>query len=168
MPAAGVVTFDMKDRRVRFAVSWKEKATGQSIRSLWRALMLCIRAKLASVESDIETFKEAFLAHIVSPDDNRTVYERMKPHIAALPTASMPGRCCRWYRGRLPPSRAGVHQETTLLSPSAFRLRAQPKLSWAPPNQATARRVNHRSSHVGVPEITSTATPSAQTPAANK
>jgi hypothetical protein len=37
-------------------------------RQKWRALLLCIKAKLEAVESKIETFEEAFLAHVVMPD----------------------------------------------------------------------------------------------------
>ena len=40
----------------------------QAQRSSWRALLLCIRAKLESVESGIETFEQAFLAQVVLPN----------------------------------------------------------------------------------------------------
>jgi len=49
----------------------------QAKRSLFRALLLAIRAKLESVESRIETFEQAFLAHIVLPD-NTLVGDRVK------------------------------------------------------------------------------------------
>lgn len=39
----------------------------QACRTSWRALALAIKAKLVSVESGVETFEEAFLAHIVVP-----------------------------------------------------------------------------------------------------
>ena len=43
--------------------------TGEQIhRQRWRALLLCIKAKLEGVESKIESFEEAFLAHVVLPD----------------------------------------------------------------------------------------------------
>lgn len=45
-------------------------------RRRWRALVLCIKAKLEAVAEKIETFDEAFLSHIVT-DDKRTVYERL-------------------------------------------------------------------------------------------
>ena len=41
------------------------------------------QAKLESVASNIETFEEAFLAHVVLPD-NRTVYEHTAPRIAQI------------------------------------------------------------------------------------
>lgn len=39
----------------------------QATRSVWRSLLLCIKAKLESIEAGIETFEEAFLAHVVLP-----------------------------------------------------------------------------------------------------
>jgi len=44
-------------------------AVAQAERQRWRALMLVIKAKLESVESQIATFEEEFLAHIVMPND---------------------------------------------------------------------------------------------------
>ena len=52
----------------------------QALRTRWRALLLCIKAKLESVESGIETFDTAFMAQIVLPD-GRTVEERVLPEI---------------------------------------------------------------------------------------
>lgn len=49
----------------------------QELREKWRQLKLAIHGKLQSVESKIETFEEAFYAHIVT-DDGTTVYERTK------------------------------------------------------------------------------------------
>jgi len=43
----------------------------QACRSKWRALYLTIKAKLESTEAGIETFDEAFLAHIMTPDGAR-------------------------------------------------------------------------------------------------
>jgi hypothetical protein len=52
-------------------------------RERWRALLLCVKAKLESVSSKIETFEEAFLAHVVMPD-GRTVHEHTAPRIAEI------------------------------------------------------------------------------------
>lgn len=49
----------------------------QAKRSLFRALLLAIKAKLESVESRIETFEQAFMAHIVLPD-NSLVGDRVR------------------------------------------------------------------------------------------
>ena len=53
----------------------------QACRSRWRGLLLCIKAKLESVESRIETFEDAFLAHIQMPD-GLTVGDHTRPRIA--------------------------------------------------------------------------------------
>lgn len=65
------------------------KAWEQACRSRWRALYLCIKAKLESVESGIETFEDAFLSHVIMPD-GRTVGEYTRPAIAkAYETGTM-------------------------------------------------------------------------------
>lgn len=56
----------------------------QACRSLWRALLLCIKAKLEACAVGITTFEKEFLAHIVLPD-GRTVGE------AAIPQLTGPG-----------------------------------------------------------------------------
>ena len=78
-----IVTFDAKDRRIRFDVpipTGDKAGIEQKQRSRWRALLLCIKAKLESVESGIETFEEAFLAHVVMPD-GQTVSQKLIPQI---------------------------------------------------------------------------------------
>jgi hypothetical protein len=47
----------------------------------WRSLAAGVKAKLEAVETGIETFEEAFMAHIVLPD-GRTVAEHVQPAIA--------------------------------------------------------------------------------------
>ena len=66
-----VVVFEAHKRRIRFDLPVPEGEAvkdQQTRRSRWRALLLCIKAKLEAVESKIETFEEAFLAHVVLPD----------------------------------------------------------------------------------------------------
>ncbi|USI71646.1 hypothetical protein [Sphingomonas morindae] len=46
-----------------------------------RALLLVIKAKLESVESDVETFEQAFLANIVMADGT-TLYDRVRQPLA--------------------------------------------------------------------------------------
>lgn len=43
-------------------------ASDQAARQRWRALLLCLKAKLEAVECGITTFEEEFMAHIVMPD----------------------------------------------------------------------------------------------------
>jgi hypothetical protein len=53
----------------------------KACRRKWRALLLAVKAKLVAVEDGIETFEEAFMAHVVMPD-GRTVADHIKPRIA--------------------------------------------------------------------------------------
>ena len=82
------VQFRLHDRIVRFVIALPDPARlrgdrfDQAERQKWRALLLAIRAKLESVASGIETFEQAFLAHVVLPND-LTVAETLRPFIAS-------------------------------------------------------------------------------------
>jgi hypothetical protein len=66
------------------------KVWDQACRERWRSLLLCIKAKLESVEAKIETFEDAFLAHVMLPD-GRSMGEVARPAIAsAYSTGNMP------------------------------------------------------------------------------
>lgn len=101
-PGRAIIAFKMNDRNIRFNLPLprqddeqfcyngrKQQRTAdqryaaweQACRSRWRALLLCIRAKLESVEAGIELFEDAFLAHI-QLGDGQTVGEIMRPQIA--------------------------------------------------------------------------------------
>lgn len=54
----------------------------QANRERWRQLHLCIKAKLESIAQGIETFDEAFLAHVVMAD-GQTVGEKTIPEMQA-------------------------------------------------------------------------------------
>ena|SRR5205809_747250 len=78
-----IIVFEAAQRRLRFDLplpngnSAKEQ---QQCRQKWRALGLAIKSKLETVESGIESFEEAFLAHIVMPD-GMTVAQHARPRI---------------------------------------------------------------------------------------
>ena len=62
----------------------------QACRQRWRALALCIKAKLEAVEAGITTFEDEFMAHTVLPD-GRTVSQALTPQIeSAYETGHMP------------------------------------------------------------------------------
>jgi len=62
----------------------------QACRARWRALLLCIKAKLEAIESGITEFEDEFLPYIVLPD-GRTAAEWLRPQIAiAYKTNRMP------------------------------------------------------------------------------
>ena len=66
------------------------KSWEQACRSRWRALCLCIKAKLEAVEVGISEFEDEFMANIVLPGD-QTVSQLMRPQIAhAYTTGDVP------------------------------------------------------------------------------
>lgn len=100
-----VVAFTMSGRQVRFVLTMPSKDAEefhiymrgsvrhrrdpeparklweQACRQRWRALALVIKAKLEAIESDISTFDDEFLAHIVLPD-NKTVGDHARERVA--------------------------------------------------------------------------------------
>lgn len=78
-----VIAFEAHGRRVVFRMQMPEPkpANAQETRRRWRALTTTIKAKLVSVVDGIETFEEAFMAHVMMPD-GLTVGEHVGPRIA--------------------------------------------------------------------------------------
>ena len=79
-----VIMFEAGKRRIKFILPLPEgesEKVQQELRRRWRALLLCIKSKLESVASRIESFDEAFMAHVVMPD-GKTVGEHALPMIA--------------------------------------------------------------------------------------
>lgn len=74
----------------------RAEAYEQAVRQRWRALALCIKAKLEAIESQIETLDEAFMAHLVLAG-GRTMADAVAPHLeevieSGALTLSLPGR----------------------------------------------------------------------------
>ena len=67
-----------------------DKAVAQAERQRWRALLLVIKAKLESVENDIATFDEEFMAHILLPNQ-KTVGQTVLPEIERIYTTGRMG-----------------------------------------------------------------------------
>jgi hypothetical protein len=99
-----VIMFRMKERYIRIempiAVYMKTQnqrgyylgteQVAQENRRRWRALLLYVKAKLESVESEIVSFEEAFMAHVVLPN-RQTVSQFMHPQIeSAYGSGQMP------------------------------------------------------------------------------
>jgi hypothetical protein len=58
----------------------------QEERRIWRVLAWNLKARLVAVQEDVETFEEAFLAHLVNPATNRTIYQELSEEgTVALP-----------------------------------------------------------------------------------
>lgn len=69
--ATARIEFAIGNRRIRFEMKLPPPEHTKQIRSKWRSLYLVIKAKLESIASGIESFDEAFLAHVVMPDGRR-------------------------------------------------------------------------------------------------
>lgn len=59
------------------------QAQAQDTRSRWRSLFLAVKAKFDSIDRGIETFDQAFMAHVVLPD-GKTIAEAIGPQITAM------------------------------------------------------------------------------------
>ncbi len=108
---AAVIAFRAKGRNIRFMLPMPSKndrkffkdgrgairsperqvaAWEQDTRQRWRALALCIKAKLEAVASGITQFDDEFMAQIVLPN-GQTMSEHAQPLIArAYETGEMP------------------------------------------------------------------------------
>ena len=80
-PDRSVIFFEDDGRLIRFNLPLPAATAEKIHRAKWRALFLSIKAKLVSVDTGIETFEEAFLAHVVLADGS-TVAQSVAPAIA--------------------------------------------------------------------------------------
>lgn len=67
-----MIAFSLKDRRIVFRLPFPKPDNAQDVRSRWRGLLLTIKAKFESIDRGVETFDQAFLAHVMT-DDGRTI-----------------------------------------------------------------------------------------------
>lgn len=98
-PKDAFATRERYGRTVKADPAWQMKEWEQACRVQWRALALCIKAKLVSVESDVESFEEAFLAHIVVRDGSGKTQR-----FAEIATKAIADS---YLKGRLPPLLGG-------------------------------------------------------------
>ncbi len=71
---------DNKPPRIRSPQAAHE-AWDRECRRMWRALALCIKAKLEAVASGISHFEEEFMAQIVDPVTNKTIGQLFLPQL---------------------------------------------------------------------------------------
>lgn len=74
-----VVGFTKDERQVRFQVLQYPK-DGQLSRSMARALLLVLKAKLVAVDSGVSVFEDEFMANIVLPD-GKLLSQHVKPRL---------------------------------------------------------------------------------------
>jgi len=66
-----------------------ERLWEQACKERWRALHLCVKAKLEAIDAGVETIEDAFLAH-VQTETGQTIGERIKPQLAAIVAGNAP------------------------------------------------------------------------------
>jgi hypothetical protein len=49
----------------------------QEERRIWRVMAWNLKARMVAVEEQLETFEEAFLAHLLDPQTGRTIFEQL-------------------------------------------------------------------------------------------
>ena len=88
--AQALVQFRAHGRYVKFLLPIPERKDYRSVasweqdcRARWRALTLCIKAKLEAVEAGITSFDDEFLAHFILPNGS-TVSQFLVPQIEAV------------------------------------------------------------------------------------
>ena len=92
-PRKARLQFEVHKRFIRFDLPLPESGNAKQERlrrEKWRALLLCIKAKLESVASKIESFEEAFLAHVVMPDGETMATHATTAIASAYSTGKMP------------------------------------------------------------------------------
>ena len=63
--------------RSKTADDFRAELDEQEARRIWRVIAWNLKARLVAVEEGVETFAEAFLAHILDPRTNTTLYEQL-------------------------------------------------------------------------------------------
>lgn len=76
-PDSGEVSRLTRRARTRTAAEIEEDAREALRRESWRALSRSIDARMRAVNAGVETFEEAFLAHLVTPDGEQ-LYEQLR------------------------------------------------------------------------------------------
>lgn len=66
--------------RKRGAAKILEQRLEMEERRVWRVLYWLLKGRMEAIESGVETFEQAFLAHLLDPATERTVYESMVEH----------------------------------------------------------------------------------------
>lgn len=90
-PTRVFIGFRCEARTLRFVLEMPdEKKEAGRHRSRWRALLLCIKAKLESVACGIESFDEAFMPHVVMPNGKTFAEYAMPALTKAYTDGKMP------------------------------------------------------------------------------
>lgn len=56
---------------------------GDDPRRVWRVVYWSLKSRFEAIDAGLEVFEQAFLAHVVDPATNRTIFERLRDHFSA-------------------------------------------------------------------------------------
>lgn len=81
VPLKRVNEGDVTDKYMRSRTKTKDEVRDamyeQEKKRIWRVLAWNLKARMVAVEENVETFEEAFLAHLLNPQTGRTIYEQL-------------------------------------------------------------------------------------------
>lgn len=82
-PDPKAVNLKLQRTRTKNKAQIVDEMVEQEARRIWRVLYHGLKARMVSVTEGVETFEQAFLAHLVDPVTNRTLWETTKEFIAS-------------------------------------------------------------------------------------
>ncbi len=82
-PDPKVINVKLQRARTKTKAQIVDELVEQEARRIWRVLYHGLKARMVSVVEGVETFEQAFLAHLVDPVTNQTLWEAMREPIAA-------------------------------------------------------------------------------------
>lgn len=88
-PRGAMIAFQMRGLRIVFRLPLPNADDPQDCRSRWRGLLLCIKAKFESINRGVETFEDAFLAHVMT-DDGRTIADHAAHRLKEIAAGDVP------------------------------------------------------------------------------
>lgn len=101
-PTQAVIFFETKDRQVQLTLplvrendphptsargkTWKWNKSGAEgeTRRRWRVMVITLKAMFEAIDSQITTFDQVFLAHVVMPGTGKTIGDTLVPKLPAL------------------------------------------------------------------------------------
>lgn len=75
---AHVVTKKLQRARTTTRGDIEFELREQEAKRIWRVMAWNLKARLVAIEEDVETFEQAFLAHIIDPSTGDTIYEGLR------------------------------------------------------------------------------------------